>query len=271
MKAGEEVLLSRPDIAILYTPFTTSVCARCFCTPSIPQLCNACKRYTLCPKCSSIPDLQEWHRHECILFCGVPTQLRDGDTDYLRFVLRYFSILVHGPPPSDGAVYEGDGSPGVLSHFQELCSNEEKQTKEVIAWCNQFAGLFARYFTFPEGVTVLSMAEMLMRIRSNSIGFPFNPKETMGWCLDIRASMFNHSCVPNCFVTHGPDGTLLIKTNKDVKEGEELCFSYIDLLSDEFKDRPTRQEHLMQTYCFSCACPLCTPKSNSGTTIYKPK
>jgi len=259
LKKDQQVLLSRPDIAVLYTPFTTTVCARCFISSDHPHLCDNCKRFALCGKCNAIPGLLEWHQYECTLFCGVPASMRDGDTDYLRFVLRYFSILVHGPPPSlGGPVCEGEGSPGAMSHFHELCSNNEKQTKEVIAWCNQFAGLFARYFGFPEGETVSSVAELLMRIRSNSIGFPFNVKETMGWCLDIRASMFNHSCDSNCFVTQGPDGTLLIKTKVDVKEGEELCFSYIDLFTDEFKDKQTRRTHLMETYCFLCACPLCS-------------
>jgi len=30
IKAKNEILCSRPDIAVLYTPFTTSICARCF-------------------------------------------------------------------------------------------------------------------------------------------------------------------------------------------------------------------------------------------------
>lgn len=132
----------------------------------------------------------------------------------------------------------GVQSIGVLSHFNELCTNKDKQTKETLNWCTQFASvsittnihhhtftitlpiiylhiviiifafsiqplppyllhhgyfvdkfdlqqLFAKHLQLPSGVTVSTLADLLLRIRSNTLGFPFTPDETIGWCLGM--------------------------------------------------------------------------------------
>jgi len=173
--------------------------------------------------------------------------MRNGDTDYLRFVLRYFSILQHSVPPGSG---DSEGA----QNFSQLCSNRDIHSKTYLAWAAKFAVLFTKSFTLPPGLSPSDLVTLFCRIKSNSLGFPFNKDETIGWCLDVRASMFNHSCVPNCYITNGKDGTLIVKTKKNVTQNEELCISYVDLLSSEFSDEKNRREHLFETYCFWCQC-----------------
>lgn len=260
MQAGEEVICSRPDIAVLYTPFTTLYCARCFISCAKAEgsvLCSSCNRFLLCEKCAAIDGLVNWHHHECALFCSIPAAMRNGDTDYLRFILRYFVILSHGAPPSAPAASGKGNSEGAKTHFEELCTNKPQQTEETLAWCHHFASLFAKFLSFPPGVSVSSIEDLLLRIRSNTLGFPFNKDETMGWCLDVRVSMFNHSCEPNCYILPGPDGTMSLKTKIAISQGEELTISYIDMLLPEFKDVEARNAHLAETYCFSCECVKC--------------
>jgi len=261
---GEEVLSSRPDITVLYTPFTTTTCARCF-MENVQEghMCESCKRFSLCTKCAHINGLVEWHRHECGLFCCIPAAMRSGDTDYIRFVLRYFAIISHGmPPPSTSETLES-GSGEVLNIFQDLCTNKDQQSQETLAWCNQFANLIAKFIPLPSGVTISSLVDLLLRIRSNTLGFPFTKDETIGWCLDNRVSMFNHSCDPNCYIACEADGTLLVKTKKSVPRVNELCISYIDLLLEQFKDVATRREHLKDSYCFLCSCVRCRKEQPS--------
>jgi hypothetical protein len=130
---------------------------------------------------------------------------------------RYFSILEHGVPPDSGTCE------GALKNFSQLCSNRSIHSKtylsfplalsstsirltwtiitcRFLAWTAKFAVLFTKSFTLPKGVTPSDLVDLFCRIKSNSLGFPFNKDETMGWCLDVRASMFNHSCVPNCCI-----------------------------------------------------------------------
>jgi len=257
LEVGEEVSCTRPEIAVLYTTFTTITCARCF-VDSVQEgfICESCNRFVLCSKCALISGLLEWHTRECELFCSIPAAMRTGDTDYIRFILRYFTILNYGMTPSTPNAI-GECSDAVLNNFQDLCTNKEHQSEDTLAWCIQFANLIAKFIPLPRGITISSLVDLLLRIRSNTIGFPFNKDETIGWCLDSKASMFNHSCDPNCYITSGVDGTLVVKTNKNVPRANELCISYIDLLLDQFKDVKTRREHLNNAYRFLCSCVRC--------------
>ena len=152
----------------------------------------------------------------------VPQGMRSGDTDYLRFILRYLAVRRGGlpPVPPGAAPPDGDGANG----FPDLCSNMDVQTDEFKSWASNFASLFAAHVDFPEGVTVEEVALLLAKIRANSLGFPFTSdgETTLGWCLHSAASRFNHSCVPNCCVVAPADGeagdglrgALLVKTKK---------------------------------------------------------
>lgn len=257
--AHEDILKSIPDIAVLYTPFTLNTCARCFINTANAKdslVCPNCNRFLLCAHCKQIEGLIEFHLFECKLFCGVPENMRNGDTDYLRFVLRYFSILQNGIPPG-GGVCEG-----AVRRFSQLCNNRNALPKTYLAWCAQFAALFTKFFPFPPNFSPSNLVDLFCILKSNSLGFPFNEEVTMGWCLDVRAAMFNHSCAPNCYIVGGPDGSLLVRTKRNVIQGEELCISYVDLLSEEFQETKHRRDHLFETYCFWCSCEKCSQSSN---------
>lgn len=45
--------------------------------------------------------------------------------------------------------------------------------------------------------------------------------------VDTQVSMFNHSCDPNCYIAVGEDGTMVVKTKKNVAKDDELCISCI--------------------------------------------
>ena len=70
-------------------------------------------------------------------------------------------------------------------------------------------------------------------------------------------SCFNHSCDPNCRVLVPRDDTenskAIVQTVRDVEEGEELTFSYLE---DETEPYQVRQEQL-RDYGFECRCPKC--------------
>ena len=145
--------------------------------------------------------------------------MRSGDTDYLRFILRYLAVRRTGslpPVPTSVAPPDGEGANG----FPNLCSNMAVQTDEFKEWATNFAGLFAGHVEFPPSVTVEEVAVLLAKIRANSLGFPFTPDgtTTLGWCLHSAASRFNHGCAPNCCVVATPAGelrgALLVATKK---------------------------------------------------------
>ena len=68
------------------------------------------------------------------------------------------------------------------------------------------------------------------------------------------ASFFNHSCEPNCEVTHGMP-QLTVSTTIPVAAGAPLTISYIDLHHQ--MDVRTRQARLWHQYGFKCTCAVC--------------
>lgn len=80
----------------------------------------------------------------------------------------------------------------------------------------------------------------------------------VGTCLNVVASMFNHSCDSNVSLVF-PNGSGVLKcmhfvAAKDIKPGEELTVSYID----SSKPYHLRQAELQERYRFTCKCSLCT-------------
>ncbi|KAE9279437.1 hypothetical protein PF008_g28367 [Phytophthora fragariae] len=59
----------------------------------------------------------------------------------------------------------------------------------------------------------------------------------------------NHSCDPNCTVLYTKDGAAHVFAVQDIKEGEELCISYIDV-DQEVDERA----ECLREYQFVCQC-----------------
>lgn len=78
----------------------------------------------------------------------------------------------------------------------------------------------------------------------------------------LVASFFNHSCQPNCIhygdinaqqATDDCFTALVIRTVRDIAQGEELTLTYIELASDV----QGRQDVLHNHYGFACQCSRC--------------
>ncbi|XP_030853415.1 N-lysine methyltransferase SMYD2-B isoform X2 [Strongylocentrotus purpuratus] len=84
----------------------------------------------------------------------------------------------------------------------------------------------------------------------------------VGEALYIRASMFNHSCEPNCtFVFEG--SRLSVRAIKRIEIGEECCISYMSSLLPS----PLRREKLRSIYGFTCQCPRCLDSARDNLML----
>lgn len=72
----------------------------------------------------------------------------------------------------------------------------------------------------------------------------------------FHGAIFNHSCVPNV-IFFAKDNKMYFVTTRDIKKGEEICDSYIDLALNKSE----RQNRLLNQYGFLCQCQRC--KSNN--------
>lgn len=255
---NEHILSVRPDITALYSAHANHFCRKCsnncaadgvstIVPDTDPVLrsagsCPNCKQFALCLKCSCPAD---WEAHQvpCAWFCSLPLDVQRGDSDYLRFLLEYAS-----------RVQAGDTR--LLLAMETLCTNEDSQSNEVKQFCESYSKLIAGHFG-PRGIVIdqQHLYRLLLRTKSNSIGFPFTEAETIGWSLQEEVCMINHSCSPNCALRQTPAGEIDLRTLRAVKEGEELLISYVDL--EKFSDVQSRTRHLLEQYRFLCQCEHC--------------
>ncbi|KAK4244352.1 hypothetical protein C7999DRAFT_17383 [Corynascus novoguineensis] len=77
----------------------------------------------------------------------------------------------------------------------------------------------------------------------------------------IRAAYLNHSCVPNAEREFVGD-LMIIRAIKDIAAGEEIVHSY-----DESGDYEARQQALMTTWGFECACALCAAEKGDDAAV----
>ena len=101
------------------------------------------------------------------------------------------------------------------------------------------------------------------RFKNNAFQLPNNGQRQDGNFL--RASRFNHSCVPNAYFTfnqHLGQGRLTIHVIQDIALHEEIVINYFS--SDSYKPRVTRQARLFNTYGFNCDCPACDAHAPSA-------
>eukprot|EP00439_Symbiodinium_sp_Y106_P048804 s4313_g6.t1 len=68
-------------------------------------------------------------------------------------------------------------------------------------------------------------------------------------------SRFNHSCIHNVNNSYQEDaGGEVLHALRNIRKGEELCITYIDL----FLTRQDRQSTLQRVFNFRCTCPACS-------------
>ena len=68
------------------------------------------------------------------------------------------------------------------------------------------------------------------------------------------ATLFNHSCKPNCEVAHGLPA-LTVTTLEPVEKGAPLTISYMEGAGG--MSVHVRRARLLHQYGFHCTCPLC--------------
>ena len=86
---------------------------------------------------------------------------------------------------------------------------------------------------------------------------------TIGTGLFVLACCMNHSCQPSAKIVKSQedlDNKLLVVANWNIKKGDEICISYIDLESQSsYADR----QEACKEYLFNCACEICQQQNLS--------
>jgi hypothetical protein len=103
------------------------------------------------------------------------------------------------------------------------------------------------------GITLQQYQDTVRRVSTNSFLIPYEGQKYSVLYLDI--SMINHSCEPNAVFdinAHPLEGIIIAHTA--IKQGDEICISYIDGAT---KTKTERKELLEKAWGFDCKCDKC--------------
>ncbi|KAK8807372.1 hypothetical protein WA158_004131 [Blastocystis sp. Blastoise] len=137
----------------------------------------------------------------------------------------------------------------LYSHQQELCQHysatytqAEKEAHYYYDELKSFSSLtFEVFFRL---LLILRYNATPIKDAMNSLGTGIYP----------TGAYINHSCLPNiCLREINGGDTLVFRAIRDIKKGEEVCYSYIDTMLN----RETRLSVLKQSFLFTCKCPRC--------------
>lgn len=78
-------------------------------------------------------------------------------------------------------------------------------------------------------------------------------------CVYEVASRLNHSCIPNATVGFTPNDVMVVRTSRDIKEGEEITIQYTGYKGGNKK---SRRAVLQKKYGFICRCNSCLSKQD---------
>jgi len=101
----------------------------------------------------------------------------------------------------------------------------------------------------------------------NSFGVRFNVINTDDFAMALyeKASLFNHSCSPNCYASW--DGsTICIRTMQDISVGETLTIAFVTFV--EMQKTSLRKKVLSSNFGFDCSCKKCrNPPSEEASLL----
>ncbi|XP_076128937.1 N-lysine methyltransferase SMYD2-like [Alosa pseudoharengus] len=246
-KVGE-LLFACPAFAyVLSVSERGYLCDFCFAKKEGLAKCGKCKKAFYCNAGCQKADWK-LHKLECSSMCAYGDNWCPSET--VRLVAR---ILVSMKSNKDG---ERGASEKLLlmsdleAHLDEM-DNERREVNEMdISALHHF---YSKHLDFPDHSQLLRIFSQV-----NCNGFTIEDEQLshLGSAVYPDVALMNHSCCPNVIVTYkGPLAE--IRAVQDMKPGDEILTSYIDLLY------PTddRNERLRDAYFFTCNCKECSSRA----------
>ena len=198
-------------------------------------VCAGCGKFSACASCVAANRL-EWHRHECKAFQALPTQAKAGaDTSVLRLLTRFRITQT----AEFGDWSERKETTSALTSLQRNPVNLEK-------------GQLATLATLA-GISANDAGALISMVRTNACQIERPKGRKAGCALSALVGWHNHDCAPSAAATVMDDGRLAVCALRDVREGEEVCLSYVDVT----QPRERRREVLGKHYGFECRCERC--------------
>ncbi|KAM4522747.1 N-lysine methyltransferase SMYD2-like [Odontesthes bonariensis] len=225
-------------------------CEFCFTRKESLARCGKCKKAFYCNvKCQK----EDWAMHK--LECSAINAFGEnwGPSETSRLVAR---ILAKKKIQKERCVSEKMLLIGEMQSHVEDEDNEKKEGTEA-----DIAGLY-RFFKHLEVPDHKDLLTLFSQVACNGFTIEDDELSHLGTAVYPDVALINHSCLPSVIVTY--NGTSAeVRAVQDMKPGDEVLISYIDLLY------PTddRNNRLRENYYFTCDCLDCTNKSKDKAKL----
>uniref|UniRef100_A0A4W6D4N3 [histone H3]-lysine(4) N-trimethyltransferase n=1 Tax=Lates calcarifer TaxID=8187 RepID=A0A4W6D4N3_LATCA len=241
-----ELLFSSPAYSyVLSVKERGCLCEFCFTRKEGLARCGKCKKAFYCNvKCQK----GDWAMHK--LECSAMTAFGEKwcPSEMARLVAR---ILAKKKVQKERCVSEKILLLGEMQSHVEDVDNEKREMNEAdIAGLYQF---YSKHLDMPDHKDLLTL---FSQVACNGFTIEDDELSHMGTAVYPDVALINHSCLPSVIVTY--NGTSAeVRAVQDMKPGDEVLISYIDLLY------PTddRNNRLRESYYFTCDCQECKSKS----------
>ncbi|EFC48871.1 SET domain-containing protein [Naegleria gruberi] len=238
---GKLILHEKPFCFIIDDRERTHCCNYCFKANIKLSRCKACK---VSHYCSMNCYHSDHHLKECKALATHPKV-----TNSIRLLLKCFLSC------SDEKQFE------MIQNLAPSSSSDEKVEDNLI----KLAILFADYvkdvdlsssFLDNRKEDLDFIYLLLLKLQRNTFSICNEEMNAIGSGIYLKASMFNHSCVPNCAILFDSDKNLYVRIlnpSSLLEEGTPLTINYVDLMDLT----ANRQKKLKEQYHFTCTCPRC--------------
>lgn len=244
-KVGELIFSSPAYSYVLSLKERGGYCEFCFTRKKGLARCGKCKKAFYCNvKCQK----GDWAMHK--LECSAMIAFRENwcPTETTRLVAR---ILAKKKAQKERCVSEKILPIGEMQSHVEDVDNERREMNEAeIARLHRF---YSKHLELPDHKDLLTL---FSQVTCNGFTIEDDELSHMGTAVYPDVALINHSCLPSVIVTY--NGTVAeVRAVKDMKPGDEVLISYIDLLY------PTddRNNMLRESYYFTCDCQECKSRS----------
>lgn len=249
VKRGDVLLTSQPFVYLVSGTLKSLYCDFCLAKKDSKglQRCSGCRQEHYCGReCQAAA----WglHRLECRRLKRVSPRV---PPDTARLMAKVILKLKNGDS------MEEEIAPGYTRKFKDLM-NHYSDIKKDKKRHEHFESLMGVLDSYLVGATLPNEAELqgiFGRICVNSFSITDPDQNTVGTGVYLAASIFDHSCKPNAYVTFdGKKLTCRALVNFPALDWTKIRISYIDVLNP----REERQEDLLRRYYFLCDCVKCS-------------
>lgn len=250
VKRGDVLLTSQPFVYLVSGSLKSLYCDFCMAKKSGKglQRCSGCRQEHYCGReCQAAA--WKMHRLECLRLKRVSPKVVP---DTARLIAKIILKLQNA-----GDNMAEEISPNYSRKFKDLM-NHYSDIKKDSKRHEHFESLVQVLQSYLVGVALPNEAELqgiFGRICVNSFSITDLDQNSVGTGVYLAASIFDHSCEPNAYVTF--DGKKLIcraLVDFPTLDWTKLRISYIDILNS----REERRADLLHRYYFLCDCVRCS-------------